>query len=940
MKKTLLLVFFSALSISFGYSQTEKAWKPFNGKDVKVAKSAERASFPTAFKLMQLNLTSLKNALVSAPDRFGSEVSNVIISIPNVDGKLERFQMYEASNFEADLQAMYPEIRSYVGIGLDDKYAQLRLSIDPRGIQTMTFRADKSNEFIEAYSEDNTVYAVYASKSARKGKLPFTCATEDTELVNSIETNTAITARSSSASYKTFRLALSCTAEYSNYFGAASAANSALVMAAFNATMARVNGIYERDLAIHMNIVAQSTNVIYYNPATDPYSDAATGANGAWNAELQNTLSSSLTGSATSLAANNAAYDIGHLFGASGGGGNAGCIGCVCDPDTASTTDTLKGSGYTSPGDDVPEGDTFDVDYVAHEMGHQFGANHTHTHSTENNAVNYEPGSGSTIMAYAGITAYDVQSNSDDYFHAGSIQQIQVNVDAKACPVSTAIMHSAPVVNAGADYTIPTSTPFMLTGSATDAGGAGAMTYCWEQYNDATALSQLCNGTFAVPVGDNDCVPAAAKTTGPAFRSYDPTSSPIRHFPRIESTLAGSTSTQGDEIPVEFLCSTTRSYIFRLTARDNAANGGQTNFDNATVTVANKTPLTVTMAANTVYPIGSSQTVIWTGATGASGHSTIAGGANVDILFSADNGVTWTTLLANTTNDNSQAVTLPPGVSGAYCRFMVKANANIFYNISAAFAVGNYTYQNVNVCSDYVFNINDDNITETSDSNYPGINLPIADDFVITDVNFHADITHPNIGQFNLLIIPPWTPGVLNTALWYNQVACTGANMDKWFDTAGVAATCTTVGAPAFRPYSNGNVSAYAGNNSAGNWAFYYKDAVVDGNATNASLNSITIQLCRDEIQPVLATESFGINDLVLYPNPNNGNFNVQFTSNTGNEIKINVHDLRGRNIFNKSYTNNGLFNESLKLNSVQAGIYMVTIQDGARTEVKKIVIE
>ena len=229
MKKTLLLVVFSILSISFGYSQTEKAWKTFNGKDVKVAKAVERTSFPATFTLMQLDLTSLKNALATAPDRFGSDVSNVIISIPNVDGNLERFQMYEASNFDAELQALYPEIRSYVGIGLDDKYAQLRLSLDPRGIQTMTFRAGKSNEFIEPYSQDGKVYAIYTSKSERKGKLPFTCSTDDQELISSIESRTNFTSRASTTSLLNFRLAISCTAEYANYFGATSVAQSGLV---------------------------------------------------------------------------------------------------------------------------------------------------------------------------------------------------------------------------------------------------------------------------------------------------------------------------------------------------------------------------------------------------------------------------------------------------------------------------------------------------------------------------------------------------------------------------------------------------------------------------------------------------------------------------------------------------------------------------------------
>ena len=80
-----------------------------------------------------------------------------------------------------------------------------------------------------------------------------------------------------------------------------------------------------------------------------------------WNAQLQSTLTS-IIGEAN--------YDIGHMFGASGGGGNAGCIGCVC-------VNGSKGSGITSPADGIPQGDNFDIDYVVHEVGHQLGANHT-----------------------------------------------------------------------------------------------------------------------------------------------------------------------------------------------------------------------------------------------------------------------------------------------------------------------------------------------------------------------------------------------------------------------------------------------------------------------------------------------------------------------------------------------------------------------------------
>jgi hypothetical protein len=940
MKKTLLLGVFSVLSISFGYSQTEKAWKSFDGKEVKIAKTAERGTFPASYKLMQLELASLKNTLVTAPNRFGSDVSNVIISIPNVDGKLERFQMYEASNFDAELQAMYPEIRSYVGIGLDDKYAQLRLSLDPRGIQTMVFRVGKSNEFMEPYSQDGKVYAVYASKSDRKGKLPFTCSTDDQELISSIESKTNFTSRSSTTSLLNFRLAISCTGEYSNYFGATSAAQSGLVLAAYNATMTRVNGVYEKDFAIHMNIVAQTTNVIYYNPATDPYSDAATGATGAWNAEVQNALSSSLTGPSTSLAANNAAYDIGHLFGGSGGGGNAGCIGCVCVNDTASTSDKNKGSAFTSPGDGVPAGDTFDIDYVAHEMGHQFGGNHTFTHTTENNSVNYEPGSGSTIMAYAGITNFDVQPNSDDYFHAGSIAQVQANMATKTCQTTVAITHGAPVVNAGSDWIIPISTPFMLTGSATDAGGTSSMSYCWEQYNDAATGAELCSVTVANPAGDTDCTPSATKTLGANFRSYDPTVSPSRRFPKIESTLANSLFTQGAEIPVEFLSSVARTLNFRLTARDNVAAGGQTNFDDMIVTVsAAAGPFDVT-SQNTdgiVWTPGNTETITWS----VNNTTALVGSANVDILLSTDGGFTYpTVLLANTPNDGTQVITVP-SVTAANCRVMVKPTGNIYYDINTKnIAIGNYTYQAQNVCSDYVINFGGLAIPENSGS-FVGYGVPVPESFTLTDSNYKVELTHGDIGSVFLAVRPAH---IATGVTQFFNGSCDGtANMNLNFDTSGTALNCaaSTSGANTIPPVaaSVGAINAYNGNSATGTWYLFFTDIAV-GDGITGTIEKVTFNLCRAELVPVLSSESFGINDLVLYPNPNNGIFNIQFTSTTGNEIKVNVHDLRGRAIFNKSYTNNGLFNESLELSNVQSGIYMVTIEDGANKEVKKIIIE
>ena len=912
MKKQLLLIIFAFLTINFGFSQTDKAWKTHEGGEISVLKSANRESFPQEFKLMQLDLTVLKSSLNNVSDRTALNRNNVVISIPNADGKLERFQVYEASNFDAELQAQFPQIRSYVGAGIDDEYAVLRMSLDPRGIQKKKKRAGKPAEFMEPYSKDGKIYAVYKKKKKR-GKLPFTCSTPEQVLTNDLATP-EVTARSSAGSLLTFRLALSCNGEYANHFGATNATNVALVLAQFNATMTRVNGVFEKDFAIHMNIVASTTNVIFYNPATDPYTTMAN-----WNTQLQQTLNTTLTGPSTSLAANNAAYDVGHMFGETGGGGNAGCIGCVCVNGAASGNGSTKGRGITSPADGVPMGDTFDIDYVAHELGHQFGANHTFSNANEGYGVNKEVGGGVTIMGYAGITSYNTHMNSIDIFHSASIAQVQANMVGKTCPTSTPITHSAPVVNAGADYTIPLSTPFVLTGSATDAGG-GSLTYAWEQNDDGGANT------------DAASVASPTKTTGPNFACYPASANSFRYFPTFSSILNGSTTTAGLDVTAEALSSVNRTLNFRLTVRDNVVGQGQTNFDDVVVTVANKTALTVTMAAGTSYPVGSTQTVVWTGATGANGHSTISGGANVDILFSSDNGVTWTTLLVGTTNDGSQAVTLPAGVAAPFCRFMVKASGNVFFNISQPFSVG-YSLQTI--CNTYsnntVQNIPDGTSPSVSTAGptlTSVINIPVSQ--TITDVNVNVNVTHQWIRDLvSRVVHPDGTVVILGNRICNDQ---DGYNIT--FNDGSPAISCTApITSGTFSP--NQPLNALNSKNTNGNWSLTINDYFQGDTGT---LNSWSVEVCY--IQATLDSESFGLDNFTLYPNPNNGSFTIQFNSNSGSEIKVNVHDVRGREIFAKSYNNNGLFNESLELNNVQSGVYLVTVQDGARKEVKKIVVQ
>jgi hypothetical protein len=290
--------------------------------------------------------------------------------------------------------------------------------------------------------------------------------------------------------------------------------------------------------------------------------------------------------------------------------------------------------------------------------------------SNEGTGVNMEPGSGSTIMGYAGITAQDIQPHSDAFFHAISIQQITNNIKAKTCPVSTNTGNAIPTANAGLDYTIPKGTPFMLTGSGTDANG-DSLTYIWEQMNNASS-SQTGASSAA----------SATKATGPTFRSWTPQTTPTRYFPRMASILTGATTTAGSEITVEALSNVARSYNFRFTVRDNRAGGSGNNSDDAVITVNGTAgPFNVSSQNSaTTYAGGSSQTVTWNVAgTTANG----VNAANVDILWSTNSGNTWTTLLAGTPNDGSQAVTIPNS-STTTGRIMVKGSNHIFFDVNNA----------------------------------------------------------------------------------------------------------------------------------------------------------------------------------------------------------------------------------------------------------------
>jgi Metallo-peptidase family M12B Reprolysin-like/Secretion system C-terminal sorting domain/Bacterial pre-peptidase C-terminal domain/Fibronectin type III domain len=659
MRKIVLFLMMSVVAYS---AAAQNYWSSrTNAGGITTDKAVARQSFPKDFKLFDLDIRSMKQKLFAAVNAHSTD--QTIISLPNADGEMEQFSIVEASNFEPALQAQFPDIRAFSGRSITDPGATLKLSYSPGGIQTMVFRTEgKANEFIEAYSADHTVYAVFRSQRS-KGNMGWTCTTPEQNMVDGLnnQVNNINPIARSGGNLKTMRLAQSCNAEYSNYFGATSAAQVSLVLAAFNATLTRCNGVYEKDLALHLNLIANTTSVIYYTPSSDPYSANLS----QWNSQLQSTLTSVI---------GEANYDIGHMFGASGGGGNAGCIGCVC-------VNGSKGSGITSPADGIPQGDNFDIDYVVHEVGHQLGANHTFSMSNEGTGVNKEPGSGITIMGYAGITSQDLAPHSIDIFHQASIAQIQANLNTKTCPVTLVAVNATPVVNAGADYTIPISTPFALTGSATDADAGDVLTYTWEQ-NDNAGSTQTGASSVA----------SATKATGPNWITFKGGTSPTRLMPKLATILAGANIsgplTGGDAgANTEALSSVSRTLNFRLTVRDNAVYSstapvsvGQTQFDDMVVTVTNTSgPFAVTAPNTAVSWAGNTnQTVTW------SVNNTTAAPvscANVKISLSTDGGNTFTTLIASTPNDGSEVIAVP-NTPSTTARIKVEAVGNIFFDIS------------------------------------------------------------------------------------------------------------------------------------------------------------------------------------------------------------------------------------------------------------------
>lgn len=593
---------------------------------------------PKVFSLYQVDLDKIKNDLEKAPKRFSGDES-LVLKFPDSDGNIRNYIVQEASIMEPALQAQFPEMRTYTGWEKGAPSNTIRFSVTPQtGISIMYFDGWDIS-YLDSYTKNNSSYILYKRKDLPKNDRLFECHVEDLLDKNS---NLNISAKAplvSDGFLRTYRLALSATGEYTTFHGGTVSS----AMAAMVTTMNRVNGIYEKTISVTMVMIANNSSLIYVNSATDPFTN---GNPNAMITENQNNTTS-VIGSAN--------YDIGHVFGTNSGG-LAG-LGVVCSTNN-------KARGVTGSG--APVGDPFDVDYVAHEVGHQFGANHTFRNcgGNENNATAYEPGSGSTIMAYAGIcgSTLNVQNLSSPYFHAASVVEMNVVIKRTTdCSVKTSNNNGVPTADAGADYIIPRGTAFVLTGTGTDPNN-DSLTYLWEQYDNT----------------NNTQPPVNTATVGPVYRSFTPTVSPMRYFPNMTSVLANNLIPKWEVTP-----NVARTLNFSLLVNDNKATGNQSANDAMIVTVTNDGPFTVTsQTTNTSYSAQNPITVTWNVAgTNAGTINT----QNVTILLSKDNGLTFNTVLAASVPNNGSAVVNLPNENIPSARIMVKALGNIYFALNPSF---------------------------------------------------------------------------------------------------------------------------------------------------------------------------------------------------------------------------------------------------------------
>lgn len=625
---------------------------------------------PPAGVLLAVQKSALEALLTQAPleNEIRVRDSAAVIILPRPDGSFERFAFVESPIMGPELQVRYPQIRTYLGQGLDNPAATVRFDMTPQGFHAQVFSpgegglTERSAYTIDPMWRGDTTHYVASGRTQGERSGKWDCLTpQPTDL----QPAAAAKPQGPLTTFVTRRellLAVATTGEYTAFVSAPNPPNVLAGLGAVVTAINRVNQIYETDLAVRLILVADSAQFIFTDPATDPYSGTMT------EMQLQNDamlLTHYPSGG----------YDIGHLFDQRISGGNAGGIASVCS--------AFKGRGFT--GHNAPTGDVFWVDYVAHEIGHQLGATHAFNGTmgscggSRTAGSAYEPGSGITIMGYAGTcgsdnlaTASPPNGASLPMFSFQSILAIRAVLDGlgPACGTEVITFNHAPTVApfASNSYVVPTNTPFRLLGSWSDEdfGDFAGMTGSWEQADLGSAL----------PLGPD------TGANEPLFTVLMHNGSGERFFPQLSDVL-NSVTTAGHYLP-QFPRAASK---YKLIVRDNVAGGGGTAMGEITIQFAAAgAGFKVTQPAGGAVFCGGSETLVTWNSAGTIDPPVSC--ATVDITMSYDNGQTFPlTVRADTPNVGLSLVTIP-ALATEQARLMVGAVDNVFFSINTApFAV-------------------------------------------------------------------------------------------------------------------------------------------------------------------------------------------------------------------------------------------------------------
>ncbi|MGU5683949.1 reprolysin-like metallopeptidase [Aeromonas allosaccharophila] len=562
------------------------------------------------------------------------------LTLPLPDGGEVTFALEAYDVLPADLAAKYPQIRTFKGYNPAHPVDTGRFDLGPQGFHAM-FSHQGQMVFVDPLRNAEG-YAVYYQKDAHSR------LEEDADKVIGPGVSKLVRkVQVDGNARKRYTIAISAAGEYTRYHGG----SKVLALAAITTLLNRVNEVYQRDVGAEFVLASGNDSVIFSDPVSDPFDNTDADADRNVDVQAQAFADGDL-----------GAFDIGHVLN-TGGGGLAG-LGVLCvDAMPPYYAYGAKSSGMTGSSD--PVGDAFFIDYVAHEIGHQFGADHTFNGTTGscgggNRATGqaFEPGSGSSIMAYAGICGEEnIQPHSDPYFHSKSIERMRAHMaTVSTCGTTLPLSNNAPQAAAGSDYVIPANTPFALKGAGADLDG-DPLLYNWEQIDLGNESSSI-----ATMVDDG---------TRPLFRFVSPTRSAERILPSLPSLLSG-TLAKGEAWPT-----TNRDLNFRLTVRDGQGGVASDDMKVQVINTGAAFRITSPLSGVTLTP-GGSQSIAWDVAG-----TTVApiNCSKVDISVTQDEGASWTTLAAGQPNNGAATVTLPANLTSSV-RLKVACSDNIFFAIS------------------------------------------------------------------------------------------------------------------------------------------------------------------------------------------------------------------------------------------------------------------